>query len=584
MNRIEEIQYSAMRAIELGDVSRNRPETAPALEDVAPLEVNEETRWKSKAMKTKSAILDDKDIPPPETTEEILAKTRLILNKISWTTLDRLTDQLVEISQLETNAEVMAAVIHLLIQKSQMEHHFGPMYAQLCARIAKQHKPFKKELLSQCQKEFEIDTAHKIAQATEGVTDKEEIEYHSMLIRKHYVGHIKFLGELYMRDVVKLAIMTYCLDELLKDTEHEENLECFAHLMTTMGEKLDVHAKQNNKPFDWDKVFELRESPSISNRIKFLLQDLLELKNRGWVSRRKKESAVNLHELHKEIAKEEEAAAKASKTGRRSSTSSMKSSGSSNNLRRSSSVSSVPTIDDDGFVEISRSSMKKISSKTKLEEDSNTPSIPEGSSVGRTEGKDSSAKASVSVLSPDECSGKAKNLLKEFFVGGDLADAVLTLDEIIQVNASEAVERGIKAIEGSMFLVMEMKRAEAEKCATVLCRAYTEGKLPAKSILMGLMDPMEYLSDIEIDAPLAGSHLSHIVSELIKVDALKLDYLMAEAPAYFKTDGKPAIFCARVLKGQGREVSDADLELIASVMTADDKDKYPSAKALFDSV
>ena len=75
--------------------------------------------------------------------------------------------------------------------------------------------------------------------------------------------------------------MTHCLDELLKDETDEENLECFAHLMSTMGEKLDGHAKQNNKPFEWEKVHELRTSPKISNRIKFLLQDLLELKDRG---------------------------------------------------------------------------------------------------------------------------------------------------------------------------------------------------------------------------------------------------------------------------------------------------------------
>jgi hypothetical protein len=48
-----------------------------------------------------------------------------------------------------------------------------------------------------------------------------------------------------------------------------------------MGEKLDVHAKQNKKPFGWDKVVSLRKSQKISNRIRFLLQDLLELKNNG---------------------------------------------------------------------------------------------------------------------------------------------------------------------------------------------------------------------------------------------------------------------------------------------------------------
>jgi hypothetical protein len=283
-DRAEIIQSSALKAIELGDVSKiknNRPETAPPVENCAPLAVNEETRWKTKSMKKKAADGGEEDTAAPETNEEILAKTRLILNKISLTTLDRMTDDFIEQGQVETNDEVRKEVIHLLIQKSQREHHFGPMYAELCAKIAKQIKPFKKELLSQCQKEFELDTAHKIAQATEGITEKEEIEYHSTLIRKSYVGHIKFLGELYKRDVVKLAVMMYCLDELLKDEEDEDNIECFANLMTTMGEKLDVHAKQNKKPFDWDKVVSLRKSQKISNRIRFLLQDLLELKNNG---------------------------------------------------------------------------------------------------------------------------------------------------------------------------------------------------------------------------------------------------------------------------------------------------------------
>lgn len=279
-NRIEEIQALSSKVMELGDVSKRDPvDTAPPLEECIPLAINEGTRWKSKSMKQKSAVIDPEDLPPPETTEEIVGKTLLILNKMSWTTLDRLTEEFIELTQVETNEAVRKAVIHMLIQKSQTEHHFGPMYAQLCATIAKRMKPFKKELLTQCQAEFETDTAHKIAEANKDVTEKEEQEYHRMLIRKAYVGHIKFLGELYKRDVVKLTVMLYCLDELLKDEEDEENLECFAHLMTTMGEKLDGHAKQNSKPFDWEKVVTLRNSKKISNRIKFLIQDLLDLKD-----------------------------------------------------------------------------------------------------------------------------------------------------------------------------------------------------------------------------------------------------------------------------------------------------------------
>jgi translation initiation factor 4G len=285
-NRENEIQALCSKVMELGDVTKFNKAKPPSLEECKPLQVNEETRWKSKAMARQSSVMQDdtaaeESTGAPESEEEIVGKALLILNKISWTTLDKLTVRFMEQTNLQENESIRHACIDMLIKKAQMEQHFGPMYAQLCAIISKQFKPFKKDLLVQCQAEFETDTAHKIAKATEGITDPDDIEYHSTLIRKAYIGHIKFLGELYLRDVVKLAIMLYCLEELLKVETDEENLECFAHLMTTMGEKLDEHSKQNNKPFDWAKVEQLRNSPKISNRIKFLLQDLLELKDRG---------------------------------------------------------------------------------------------------------------------------------------------------------------------------------------------------------------------------------------------------------------------------------------------------------------
>ncbi len=293
-DREEIIYQSSMKVMELGDVTKahsaksKNKETAPPLEDCKPLEVNEETRWKSKAMKNSlssanlaTGVKEEDDSP-----KAAKNKALLILNKISWTTMDKLTKRLMDETKLVENAETRQMIISTLISKAQSEQHFGPMYAQLCSIISKEFKPFKKELLEQCQGEFETDTAAKIALATKTddctPMDEEEVQYHSMLIRKAYVGHIKFLGELYLRDVVKLSVMTYCLDELLKDESNEENLECFAHLMTTMGEKLVGHAKKkNNKPFDWEPVIVLSKSSNSSNRIKFMLQDLLELKDRG---------------------------------------------------------------------------------------------------------------------------------------------------------------------------------------------------------------------------------------------------------------------------------------------------------------
>lgn len=620
-NRTEIIYQSSMKVMELGDVTKTHSaksknkDTAPALEDCKPLEVNEETRWKSKAMKNSisaanlaAGVTEEVDDSP----EAVANRALLILNKISWTTMDKLTKRLVDETNLVENEEIRKMLIATLIRKAQSEQHFGPMYAQLCSIISKEFKPFKKDLLEQCQGEFETDTAEKIAIATKSETplDAEEIEYRSMLIRRAYVGHIKFLGELYLRDVVKLSVMTYCLEELLKDETNEENLECFCHLMTTMGEKLVGHSKKkNSKPFDWEPVMLLSKSSNISNRIKFMIQDLLELKDRGWVQRRKMETARSIADLHKELAKEE-------KNQRRNS--SMSISTSQSNLRRSTSLAAAASaVDDDGFMEISRATMKKVGSKQNIPAGmvENAPSIPSKSKgkLRRAQSTPAAINHSFTIGTPsstpitqknltannmatapslpptlpssvpsvEQCQSKMKSILKEYFVGGDTADAVLSVHEMIQVGVSGSVERGAKAFETGVLMVMEMKEVNVKQFLTVLESCVKDSKIEKEAIIQGFNDPLEFLRDIQIDAPLAASHLSLIAARLITWNAVSLDFLL-DAPEFFRTDGKPAAFAIDVLKKK-TDPSDDELSVVEKLMTEDDKKAHASAKAMFDA-
>ena len=658
-NRSEIINQSSMKVMELGDVSKNpnakskNKETAPPLEECKPLEVNEETRWKSKAMKNSPSVgnLVPADKNEENTTEVVANKALLILNKISWTTMDRLTKQLVDETNLVENDKVRKKIISTIINKAQTEQHFGPMYAQLCSIISKEFKPFKKDLLEQCQGEFETDTAAKIALATKNTDgppmDHEEVQYHSMLIRKAYVGHIKFLGELYLRDVVKLSVMTYCLDELLKDELNEENLECFVHLMTTMGEKLVGHSKKkNNKPFDWGPVTELSKSTNISNRIKFLLLDLLELKDRGkivnnshqsspqllqncfvlntdfqfislttigWIQRRKLETAKSIADLHKELAKEE-------KNQRRNSTLSISTSQS--NLKRSTSLAAAaPSMDNDGFMEISRATMKKVGSKQNIPSGIETvPTLlakPKGQKMQRAQSTPASMFTNFTIGTPSstpiklknlsnnnirtapslpltfppegtnmlsiaECESKMKSILKEYFVGCDTADAVLSVHEMIQVGSEGSIERGAKAFETGVLMVMEMKEVNVKQLLTVLESCVKESKIENEAMIKGLNDPIEFLRDIQIDAPLAANHLSLIIAKLIDWNAISFDFLL-DTPEFFRTDGKPAEFAIQILKRRS-DPSSEELSVVESLMTVEDKKTHDSAKMMFDSL
>lgn len=622
--RLEELQALSSKAIELGDVSKKNPsqnETAPALEDCKPLQVNNETRWKPKLMQGEEE--KEKDDEKDNTMEEIMNKALLILNKVSWTTLERLTEKFIDDTQIAEKEDVRKAIIEMLVHKANTEPHFGPMYAQLCTIISKQIKPFKKELLSQCQKEFEMDTEHKIAKATQGVDDPDEQAYHAALVKKAYVGHMKFLGELYKRDVVKLSIMMHCLEELLKEENNEENLECFASLMTTMGHKLDDHAKQKKQPFDWSRVEVLRTSSKISNRIKFMLQDLLELKQNSkcnkhnrvkwveickrsdfmaevcgskdifvliffycscrsdWVKRRAEESATTLDQIHKDIAKEEK---QAKHGNNQNQTTQKRRVNSSNNLRRSSSLATE--VDKDGFTSISRGSTPHVIGVSNAAPGLPLPPKPSAQQLRRTQSqpassvtssKTKSSSPAEGLLSPEECAKKTKNLFKEYFVGGDTDDAVLTMHEMISVGNDGSIERGAKVVEAGTLMIMEMKESDLTKFLTVMVRVVKESKIDKESPALGLRDPFEFLSDVEIDAPLARNHLASIVAEYMKLEMFELG-LLKKAPEYFRTDGKPALLACKVLKKRGGDASDEEVKVVKELMTADDKRNYASAK------
>merc|ERR1712038_1126298 len=104
--------------------------------------------------------------------------------------------------------------------------------------------------------------------------------------------------------------------------------------------------------------------------------------------------------------------------------------------------------------------------------------------------------------------------------------------------------------ENGVLMVLEMKADDVDKFITVLTRCFAEEKIEAKAIATGLSDPLEFLNDIAIDAPLATPHMVSIVSKLIEVGAVKFDFLL-DSPDYFRSDGGAAQFGCKVLKKLG---------------------------------
>ena len=61
-------------------------------------------------------------------------KAKLVLNKLTVEKFDKLSDEFVNVGY--TSKELLQCAINIVVEKAQMEHHFGPMYASLCRKMA----------------------------------------------------------------------------------------------------------------------------------------------------------------------------------------------------------------------------------------------------------------------------------------------------------------------------------------------------------------------------------------------------------------------------------------------------------------
>ncbi|KAL3797194.1 hypothetical protein ACHAW5_006056 [Stephanodiscus triporus] len=615
----------------------NPNDTAPPLEECKPLDVNDETRWKAKVMdggkEAQAEEADGKD--------EILRKAMLILNKLSMTKFDKLSDEFISCG-IGRDIECLTGAVGLIVNYAQEQQHFSSMYARLCLKLAntpmegiddgaKKGKKFKKILLERCQTEFETDTSTKIKEATRGMTDTEEIEYHSNLIKKHYLGHMRFIGELYKGELISIKIMIRCLPALLKgeneessDDIDEEKIACFTKLMTVIGSSLELQSeamKVDGKAdvadslADCWKTVEImarenkKDGPTVSNRIKFMLQDLLEMKENGWVTRRKEETAKTLSQIHKEVANEERAAARripSSGSIRGVSKGSMRRGASSGDVRVIDKTQDKPQVDEDGFVSVAAFKGRSVS-MTALQRSqsegfqkyttrgSTVLSTPEGhasqgkfsvlnTSDSRRKSKNESSdkaeviKPEITYPSVNVCGTKAKLILKEYLAGGDTDDAVLSIHELVGAGSEGSFERGTEVVKSAVLSVLEMRQEDVDKFLVVFLRCAKEEKIEREAFVSGLNDPLEYLSDVAIDAPLAIPHLASIVAELVKADVVPFDFLL-NSPDYFRTDQNAANFGAKIMKKIGGEafLSDDYTVVIEKLMTDDDRRKYSSA-------
>ncbi|ORX73827.1 ARM repeat-containing protein, partial [Linderina pennispora] len=234
-------------------------------------------------------------------------KIRALLNKLTLDNFDDVSDDLLKWgnkSAAETDGRILRHLIMLVFQKATDEPTWASMYARLCHKLMTQTNPdvedhslmtkegkflsggylVRKYLLTKCQEDFERGWKVDMPEDLES-----EEYYEAAKIKRRGLGLVKFIGELFLLDMLTERIMHECVKRLLSNVEtpEEEETESLAKLITTVGKKLDRDQAKSYMDAYFQRIDTMAKNKKLNSRIRFMLRDVMDLRAAKWVNRTK---------------------------------------------------------------------------------------------------------------------------------------------------------------------------------------------------------------------------------------------------------------------------------------------------------
>ncbi|XP_051553023.1 eukaryotic translation initiation factor 4 gamma 2-like isoform X2 [Myxocyprinus asiaticus] len=251
-----------------------------------------------------------RDVNPSNEKERhdaIFRKVRGILNKLTPEKFDKLCLELLNVGV--DSKLVLTGIILLIVDKALEEPKYSSLYAQLCLRLAedapnfdgpstefqssqKQSTTFRRLLISKLQDEFENRTRNvDLYEKNDSPLTSEEEEQRAIAKIK-MLGNIKFIGELGKLNLIHESILHKCIKTLLEKKKSVqlkdmgEDLECLCQIMSTVGPRLDHEKAKSLMDQYFGRMQSLMNNKDLPARIRFLLQDTVELRENNWVPRK----------------------------------------------------------------------------------------------------------------------------------------------------------------------------------------------------------------------------------------------------------------------------------------------------------
>ena len=142
----------------------------------------------------------------------------------------------------------------------------------------------------------------------------EELNMFEMGVKKRMMGNIRFIGELCKRKMIRTNTMHHCISALLVVEDGQKvdggNVELVCKLLTSIGQKLEQDATTSAEMDVVDSYFanlaQLRSNKALFSRIRFSIDEVIELRRNKWVARVEQDGPATLEEIRKRAAEDEE--------------------------------------------------------------------------------------------------------------------------------------------------------------------------------------------------------------------------------------------------------------------------------------
>lgn len=287
-----------------------------------------ENAWKPSHLVKKAELTEEERI-----THDLLSRFRSMLNKLTAENFGLLVEE-VKTYKIDSG-ERLDGVISLLFEKAISEPKFAPTYANLCKEVAfittvpqgeaslGKKNTLKGKLITQCQKEFErhkeeslvfneieakLREIELLPEHEKREDEKARLEEKHYRVRQRANGTVKFIGELYKIEMLTSNIMRACIQMLLQEPT-EEKIERVCKLLTTIGGKLEEKDGRSSLDNYFSQLNDmLHPSHKIikSSRIKFEIQNLDDLRNSNWVTRRQDPTPKTMDQIQMEADREQQ--------------------------------------------------------------------------------------------------------------------------------------------------------------------------------------------------------------------------------------------------------------------------------------